>query len=89
MDKLKFYPRFSLHYVTSKSLEPTIRRTKHKKSFTMRLNGLSQLKTLKKCWFVIEYSPKTKNESIEYADPKEALRVAKIFTTKSEIDSCM
>lgn len=55
----------------------------------MRLDGLSQLKTLKKCWFTIEYSPEKINESIDYTDPKEALRVARIFIAKDEIDSCM
>lgn len=60
--------------------------TKRKKSFLFRLNGLTELKTLKKCWWIIEYNQKgDKNESVEYTDPKKALKDAKIFVQKNEV----
>jgi len=78
------YPVYRLWYKTSRGVGRY--HSMHKKSFSLRLQGLQKLKTLIECWWAIEYNINgDKNESIKYSDPKEALKVARMFTAKSEI----
>jgi hypothetical protein len=78
------YPRYHLFYKTGHN--DTSYHSRRKKSFLYRLDGLSQLKTLKEFHFVVEYYKNGFNESIVYTKNqiKEALKVARIFTAKSE-----
>jgi len=83
--KNKKYPIFRLYWLTSKG--ESRYHTTRKNSFLYRLDGLSDLKTFKKCWWMIKYRPTRdwQNESIKYTDPAEAFRVAKIFTSPLEM----
>ena len=78
------YPRYHLWYTTQRGSR--MYHTKHKKSFLFRLDGLSQLKTLKEFHFSVEYFKGGFNESIDYLPEqlKEAKKVARIFTSKAE-----
>lgn len=91
------YPKYRLWWVTTKtnSLRTTI-----KGKFLNKVASLEKVRSLKKLWFEIEYAPKRKalvscegsrwdllkNESIEYSNPRDAIREARIFASKSEID---
>jgi len=78
------YPVFRLWWETKSGVGRY--HTTRKKSFRYRLAGLGKLKTLKNCWFMIEYNSKgDKNESIKYSNVQEALKVARIFTAKDEV----
>ena len=78
------YPRYHLFWKTSRGSSKY--HTRRKKSFLYRLDGLTELKTLKEFHFVVEYFKNGFNESIDYtADQmKEAFKVARILTAKSE-----
>lgn len=89
MKKVAQYPRFSLYYKRLNDEKATTYHTKRKNSFLFRLDGLSEATDLKYVRFVVHYSPLFNNSSIKYQNLKEAQRVARIFTAKSEIDSCM
>ena len=78
------YPRYHLYHTTQRGSRTY--HTRRKKSFLYRLDGLSQLKTLKEFHFSVEYFKDGFNESIDYLPEqlKEAKKVARIFTSKSE-----
>lgn len=80
------YPVYRLHWALGFNRSGRYH-TMRKKSFLYRLDRLKKLQTLKKLWFMIEYAPKLKNESIEYeaSDHNRAMRDARIFTSASEI----
>lgn len=85
------YPRFRLYWETSKVNRAY---TVKKGSFLKKLQSLQKIKSLKKCWFVVEYKKKDQageytNRSIVYTDPKRCLRVARVFTAKTEISFIM
>lgn len=86
MKKETTYPRYHLTALSQKGA--TNYHTKRKKSFLMRLDGLKELKTLKSFSFSVEYFKEGLNESVEYTKDQldEGLRVARIFTAKSEIE---
>ena len=66
--------------------------TKHKKSFLMKLDGLTEIRELVSLHFSITYSPKLKNSSIVYQNEnefKQAKKDARIFTSKKEVDFIM
>ena len=79
------YPRYHLTHKTQRG--DTTYHTRRKKSFLMRLDGLIELKTLKSFNFSVEYFKNGFNKSINYLPNqiKEAKKVARIFTSKSEI----
>jgi len=80
----KIYPRYNLYYKTKQGLRRY--HSRRKKSFLYRLDGLSELKTLKSLHFNVEYFKGGFNKSIDYLPDqlKEAKNVARIFTSKAE-----
>jgi hypothetical protein len=83
------YPRYTLAYKRFGDQKATVRHTKHKKSFLMRLDGLTEVETPIKVWFSIQYAPDQFNESIKYTDLKQCQKDARIFTAKDEIEFMM
>lgn len=78
------YPIYRLHYKTSKGDVRHL--TRKKRRFMLKLQALQELQTLKNFNFTVEYYKNGLNESINYTKNQieEALKVARIFTAKSE-----
>jgi hypothetical protein len=82
------YPRYHLSAFTKRGA--TNYHTKRKKSFLIRLDRLRKLETLKYFTFSVEYFKQGFNKSIKYTKDQfdEAAKVARIFSSPSEIKSC-